>query len=569
MDRITKSYVTEFRDKFHFESNIQQDVLFEHFVNYTLLEKKIDESLNDESIEKMNIGKNGTIGIDGFVILLNGHLITNTEDLNLILDNNKKSIAEVIFIQSKTSTSFENKDIGLLGNAVSDFISEVQNYKWTENAIEKIDLFNTLISRVSDLIENPICSLYYVCLGNYNSEDANLNASKMKILSDINSQKIFSKTSFTYVDYLGLQTEYKKIGQNITKSFDFALKTLIPDIENVKEAYIGVVPVTTIIDLIKDDNSDLITTIFYDNVRDFQGENKINDEIKKTLLDEKLRYAFSVLNNGVTIVAEKLTPSRNTFTISNYQIINGLQTSHILFNNQQYIDDKVYVPLKLIITQDENLISKIIRSTNRQTAVKDEDLIAYSDFQKSLENFYKTFPENNKLHYERRSKQYNNTKIDRNLIVDKSTQIKVIGSMFFNKPNIATRFFGALFKEFGNELFLDTHKMLPYYTPAFTYYQLEELFRMNFIDRKYKKLRYFILMMIRLEISISNCPSFESKKSEDYCNAILEKVNNLEEFKSIVTEVISKIDQLNLNLTDNELSKSSKLVEDLKKIYYK
>jgi hypothetical protein len=163
MDRITKSYVTEFRDKFHFESNIQQDVLFEHFVNYTLLEKKIDESLNDESIEKMNIGKNGTIGIDGFVILLNGHLITNTEDLNLILDNNKKSIAEVIFIQSKTSTSFENKDIGLLGNAVSDFISEVQNYKWTENAIEKIDLFNTLISRVSDLIENPICSLYYVC----------------------------------------------------------------------------------------------------------------------------------------------------------------------------------------------------------------------------------------------------------------------------------------------------------------------------------------------------------------------------------------------------------------------
>lgn len=147
----------------------------------------------------------------------------------------------------------------------------------------------------------------------------------------------------------------------------------MPEIENVKEAYIGLIPVTTIIDLIEED-SEIIPSIFYDNVRDFQGFNKINSEIKKTIEDKKLKYAFSILNNGITIVADKLTQSRDSIEITNYQIINGLQTSMVLLDCKELLDEQMYVTLKLIITEDENIISKIIRATNRQTAVKEEDL---------------------------------------------------------------------------------------------------------------------------------------------------------------------------------------------------
>ena len=567
MDRITKSYLNEFRTKFDFSKEIAQDVLFEHFVNYTLLDKKVDESFDEETIEKLNIGKNGTIGIDGFTILINGHLIFNKEDVDLILDKNKKSNAEVYFIQSKTSTNFDNNEIASFGNAIIDFISEEHNYMWNYNANEKIDLFSHLISRVTDLAETPKCFLYFVCLGK-NNEDKNINATKTKILNDINSQRIFKTVSLNYVDYTNLQNEYKKIGQNIFKTFNFPFRTLIPEIDKVKEAYIGVVPVTTIVKLITDDDENLISTIFYDNVRDYQGLNKINKEIRKTIDNEKLKYAFSVLNNGITIVADKLTPLRTDVTIHNYQIINGLQTSHVLFNCKELLDDKIFVPLKLIITQDEILISKIIRSTNRQTEVKEEDLIAYSDFQKRLEDYYKTFNEKEKLYYERRSKQYNNTQIDRKNIIDKSTQIKVIGSMFFYKPNMATRFFGALFNEFGKELFSKNHKMLPYYTSSYTFNRLEGLFKANFIDKKYKKIKFFILMMIKFEIDTSKCPSFESNKSENFCNTILSKVNNEVEFKIIEKNVLKKIDSLQLDLTDNEISKSAKLVEDCKKFYF-
>lgn len=322
-------------------------------------------------------------------------------------------------------------------------------------------------------------------MGDY-QEDKNTEAEKSRILKSIKDQKVFNRIDFNFIDYSKLQNDYKKIGQKISRTFEFSKKTLMPDIDKVTEAYIGVVPATTVINLIEED-SELISSIFYDNVRDFQGFNKINKEIKETVSDQNLKYAFSVLNNGITIVAEKLVSSRDNVTITNYQIINGLQTSRVLLDSKNEIDDNIFVTLKLIVTEDENLISKIIRSTNRQTEVKEEDLLAYSDFQKKLEDYFKTFNEEDKLYYERRSKQYNGSNIDPKFIIDKSTLIKIMGSFYFMKPQLATRYFGALFNEFGKQLFSDNHKLLPYYIAAIIYKKLEKKFRTNEIDKRYKK----------------------------------------------------------------------------------
>ena len=128
-------------------------------MNYIIHERKIDENINEDLLLDLNIGNNGTIGIDGFSIILNGHLVTSIEDIDFILDNNKKSIAEVNFIQSKTSAKFENKEVLNFGNAVNDFISEEQNYKWNKEVIDRIKLFNHLISRATDLAQNPNCNL--------------------------------------------------------------------------------------------------------------------------------------------------------------------------------------------------------------------------------------------------------------------------------------------------------------------------------------------------------------------------------------------------------------------------
>lgn len=551
MDRITIGYLTEFSKSFGFDNEKDITVQFEHFVNYSIIEHKVDEHFD---VENLNIGTDSTIGVDGFAIILNKKIISNEEELLDILLHQSDVSAEVIFIQSKTSKSFETKNIGNFGWAVSDFISENPKLKWPESAKYRISLFNTLYKHITKLRDKPSCSLYYVSLGTLKS-DENIAAKIDSIISDISSENLFSRLNFELYGANDIHKAYKGIGLSINKSFEFPMRITLPEIDRVEESYLGIVQASTINYLITDDNGDILNNVFYDNVRDYQGENKVNREISTTLNSE-YKDAFQILNNGITIVTQKLQTTRNTITISNYQIINGCQTSNVIHQNISSIDDNVYVPLKLISSTDIEITSKLIRSTNRQTEVKDQDLIAFSNFQKTLEDFYKTFSGDDLLYYERRSKQYSKSPIEKKRVIDKTTQIKLIASIFFDRPEIATRFFGTLFKTFGDQLFQDDQKPIAYYTAALCYFKLEEAFRRGDIDKRFKKIKFFLLMMLRYEISNSSLPYLNSNKMDVYCDLILSNIKNDSILKEILNKIVRKIESLGLDLDDRELSKS-------------
>ncbi|WPO91687.1 hypothetical protein [Chryseobacterium sp. HR92] len=159
IDRITQSLLKDFQSKFDFE-NLNDSDLFEHFVNYTILEKKLEDRLDEDALDLINIGVNGTFGLDGFAILINKHLITSKEDLDEILNKNNKPIADVFFIQSKTSNNFDVKEISSFGNSIEDFVSISQKYSWNQNAKNFIELFKHLTNRANDLETNPSCPRY-------------------------------------------------------------------------------------------------------------------------------------------------------------------------------------------------------------------------------------------------------------------------------------------------------------------------------------------------------------------------------------------------------------------------
>jgi hypothetical protein len=160
VDRVTKSYLNEFSKSNGYETLKDVD-LFEHFTNFTIIDPKTEYSFD---IDDLNVGKNSTIGIDGFALLLNKQIINDIDELNDFLDQNKKCESEIVFIQSKTSEKFSSTDVGSFGFAVKDFIAENQTLSWSDIAIEKIELFNRLVERISELKEKPKCSLYYITL---------------------------------------------------------------------------------------------------------------------------------------------------------------------------------------------------------------------------------------------------------------------------------------------------------------------------------------------------------------------------------------------------------------------
>jgi hypothetical protein len=82
-------------------------------------------------------------------------------------------------------------------------------------------------------------------------------------------------------------------------------------------------------------------------------------------------------------VAREVNPVGSKFRLVDYQIVNGCQTSHILFNNRDQLTPEEYLPIKLIVTTDGDVTNQVIHGTNRQTEVKLEAFESLLPFQKN------------------------------------------------------------------------------------------------------------------------------------------------------------------------------------------
>lgn len=569
MDRVTKSYLNDFCQKYDIEGKDYEK--YEHFINYLIVE---GFSYENFTIEDINIGSDGTFGIDGFAILVNGNYINNKQDLLDIINSHKNPEADIIFIQTKTSDKFKTSDINNFGYAVKDFISEKPGIDWSNNVKEKISLFNSLIENTSKLKDKPSCYLYYATAGR-RKEDSNRDSISNSIINSIKEENIFqNKITFEFYGIDEVHKSYKKIGSNHNVTFEFPKKVLLPKIgDSIPKSYLGIIPAKTLVNIITDENGDIIPQIFYDNVRDYQGGNKVNSEIANTL-DSDNKNMFFAMNNGVTIISEKIHDSRESVEIESFQIINGCQTSNVIFENRENLSEDVYVPIRLIETSKQDVMSKIIRATNRQTEVKEQDLIAFTDFQKNLEAYYGSIEHIHRLYYERRAKQFNKTNIARKRIIDKSIQIKAFSSYFYDKPHMATRYFGTLFNSLKDKLFIKEHTCCPYYMVAYLLYCIDESFRRGKIDKKYKKIKYFILMMLRYEfreiLNIDKEPNFDHKKFDTiYCEKILSFCYKDNNFESIIILVTSKISKFDFDFENRDLGKSELLTKKCVQTYQK
>ncbi|HEX9119716.1 MAG TPA: hypothetical protein VF840_04195, partial [Terriglobales bacterium] len=94
---------------------------------------------------------------------------------------------------------------------------------------------------------------------------------------------LLSSVEFVPLDGEALKKLYRDLKQKIVREFVFDKHTILPQINGVQEAYIGIVPCHEYIKLICDDDGALNRRLFFDNVRDFQGHNPVNSEIEATI----------------------------------------------------------------------------------------------------------------------------------------------------------------------------------------------------------------------------------------------------------------------------------------------
>jgi len=173
-----------------------------------------------------------------------------------------------------------------------------------------------------------------------------------------------------------------------------------------------------------------------------------------------------------------------------------------------------------VATEDENVIKSIIKGTNRQTKVEDDQFFALTDFAEHLEEYFQTFPEQHRLYYERRSGQYARMNLHTTRIFPHRTLVRAVGSMFMEVPHQTIRRYQSLREATGKEIFAKGHKPDPYYISALALYKLEVNFRTERLDRKLMPARFHILLAMRYLANPDPKPQMNSRDIEKYCERI-------------------------------------------------
>jgi hypothetical protein len=247
-------------------------------------------------------------------------------------------------------------------------------------------------------------------------------------------------------------------------------------------------------------------------VRDWQEWNEVNDAIRNTL-DSAERSRFVLMNNGVTIITRDLRKgAASRFHIEDYQIVNGCQTSHVIYHMRHANLNNVHVPLRLIVTQDEDVMESIIRATNSQTPVKPEEFAAILDFSKELEAHFATYPPETRLYYERRPGQYRRKPVEATRVISLATMVRAFSAMFLEQPHTATR--RTRKRIVGSGIFGADHKLEPYYAAASAFYRLDVMLRTGRLPAKFRPARYHILMAVRILINSDPMPGLNSRRIE-------------------------------------------------------
>lgn len=527
-------------------------MLFEAFCNYCVVNK--ENGLDTIDLNELTTGDSAQ-GIDGIAIIVNGKLVNTTTDVDELILINKYINVKFILIQSKTSDNFKNDEIANFFQYALLYFSDNTEMFETPEMKKFIELKDYIYEKSIHMRNrNPELALYYITLGNY-VEDANKAGIIRLHINQFKSTNLFSNIIFIPCGAEKIQEMYRKIQGELTATFRFEKRiTMFTNEETEEVGYYGVIPFQEFRKIIIEE--EVLRPVFEDNIRDFLGvNNDVNQAIEQTI---KIGDAnsFCMLNNGITIVAEAAPFSGDTITINNYQIVNGCQTSHILFLNMNNSNiNNLMIPIRIIVTKNEELKNSITKATNNQTGIKKEQLEALSTFQKNLEEYYKTYTkENEKLFYERRTGQFRNASVQKSRIITIPIQIKTTTAMFLNNPSGVSGQYGTIAKNVGNKIFKSTDKPILYYTSALSLYRIESLFKSGILEKRFWRARYHAIMLLRIIIAGKELPKFNQRKMETYCKKILDVLNKNEKCIKYFRLIINFIDLQKeaIDLTDRK-----------------
>ncbi|MFD7901165.1 AIPR family protein [Kitasatospora sp. NPDC059747] len=383
------------------------DTAFEIFASELSLRSY---GLGLENIQDGIVGAGQDGGIDSVFTFWDDNLLD--EDSEILADSRRpgefsqERLLELWVVQAKRSPSFEEAALDKLENTLRRILDLNQDMDglrglYNESLLARVDLFRRAWEKL--LTRRPKISVKVV----YATPGDRQGVAPQVLVKQTLIRQVVADLLPPESNAECLLVGDRELLSRYNEKPTYSLPMKFQENATSGDSHVALVTLADYFNLIADENRKLRRHLFDWNVRDYQGPVTVNQEIRRTLESED-SPEFWWLNNGVTIICSEATTAGKTYSMTDIQIVNGLQSSHTIYevlrdNPESAAGDRMIL-VRIISTTDRKTRDQVIRATNRQTPVNEASLRATDEIQRNIEGYFLV----NGWYYDRRKNFYKN-----------------------------------------------------------------------------------------------------------------------------------------------------------------
>lgn len=563
MHRIVKAHLNSFVSGRGLEGEDEASQ-FEKFVNYAVISNNCSSEFD---LDDVTTG-NGDDGIDGVAIIIDEEVEVSDEDAVKTFSSSRRNHdVTIVCVQAKRSDGFDLGDFLKFKESIIRLATQEPYLSTDDTMIAARGIFDVVLNEVPKVrTGKPSLVARYVSTGVYQKPDA-LESALANAISQIEATGLFTSVDIRFIGRDELTALWVDTYSGVSASLELFSNAALPAIAGIDEAYLAVVRASDFVEnLLLTPDGNLRSQVFEENVRAFLGiDNPVNASISNTIKSAEFSSRFPVLNNGITIVSPDVRLQGNTLHLSNYQIVNGCQTSNVLFEEREFLGDTM-VNIKVVETKNEDVFSDLVRATNSQTKVEDTQFLSLRPFIKRIEEYFNTYDGDSRLYLERRDKQYVGLGIPAVRVFSVHNAAKCVTAMYCNRPELAARYPKTMYEELTETLFSDDVKEQIFYAACLTLYRFNMLTSNSTVPQNMKRFKWHILPLVRAIIAGKINPPLNSKSADKSAGEIIEIMS---QHSIKATDVMNKAVEVCTSMGEvsaDALKRQSILTEMLAKI---
>ena len=467
------------------------DRIFEHFATYHVLNSA---GLDEFDVSQALVGGENDTQLDAVAITINGEAVASEGHvaacLNAAIDG-APFVARFLFAQATMSAKFPSDKVALYASGILNFFLPETKLRQSPALVRTRGLKDAVLAALDALgLPGPSLDVFVVWPGTWTTQGHSEHATGVAeaSLDMLLRTELVSSVAFHRIDSTRLQALIVDDAVAISGEIELTGLVDLPATPGVSFACIGFVRAIDYLSCLVGGDplapaAHLRDNVFHGNVRAFLGpDERVNRYIRESIVgpESTAQAEFALRNNGVTIIAEAAVrcEGANRLALQNFQVVNGCQTSHVLFQARRHLTPALLLPIKITATKDATIAQNIILGLNRQTEIDELQILARNDFVRRMQRHFDVISAPRPLWidgirspmilFERRTGEFRMiADADRARVVTMQEIMQAFAAAFLESPHaVHEGGKGYLIRQVPKRMFADDHDVGFYFAAA-------------------------------------------------------------------------------------------------------